>query len=40
MSSHLDLLALGPLSTLLKYQGYDINGFPFYTIKKDGKRSY
>ena len=35
-----DILAKGPLSTLLKYQGYEINGFTFYTKKQDGKSTY
>ena len=30
LDNQLDILAKGPLSTLLKYQGYEINGFTFY----------
>jgi hypothetical protein len=33
----LDLLAPGPSTTVMMYQGYDINGFTFYTKKQDGK---
>ena len=28
------------MSTYLKYQGYEINGFTFYTKKQDGKSTY
>ena len=28
------------LGTYLKYQGYEINGFTFYTKKQDGKSTY
>ena len=40
LGNQLDILAKGPLSTLLKYQGYEINGFTFYTKKQDGKSTY
>ena len=35
-----DILAKGPSSALLKYQGYEINGFIFYTKKQDEKSTY
>ena len=34
LGNQLDALAKGPLSTYLKYQGYKINGFTFYTKSK------
>ena len=40
MGNQLDALAKGPSSTYLKYQGYEINGFTFYTKKQDGKSTY
>ena len=40
MGNQLDILAKGPSSTLLKYQGYEINGFTFYRKKQDGKSTY
>jgi hypothetical protein len=40
LGNQLDILAKGPSSTLLKYQGYEINGFIFYTKKQDGKSTY
>ena len=40
MGNQLDILAKGPSSILLKYQGYEINGFIFYTKKQDGKSTY
>ena len=40
LGNQLDALAKGPLSTYLKYQGYEINGFTFYTKKQDGKSTY
>jgi hypothetical protein len=40
LGNQLDALAKGPSSTFLKYQGYDINGFTFYTKKQDGKSTY
>ena len=36
-SPQLDTLAVGPSTTLLKYQGYDINGFTYYTRHQDKK---
>ena len=38
--NQLDALAKGTLRTYLKYQGYEINGFTFYTKKQDGKSTY
>ena len=41
LDNQLDALAKGHSSTYLKYQGYEINGFTFYTQKKhDGKSTY
>jgi hypothetical protein len=40
LGNQLDILAKGPSSVLLKYQGYEINGFTFYTKKQVGKRTY
>jgi hypothetical protein len=40
LGNQLDALAKGPSSTFLKDQGYDINGFTFYTKKQDGKSTY
>ena len=40
LGNQLDALAKGPSSTYLKYQGYEINGFTFYTKKQDGKSTY
>ena len=33
-------LAWGPLFTITSYQGYDINGYTFYTIAQDNKSTY
>ena len=33
-------LACGPLFTITSYQGYDINGYTFYTIAQDNKSTY
>jgi len=33
-------LAGGPLFTITSYQGYDINGYTFYTIEQDKKSTY
>jgi len=33
----LDLLAMGPSSNVLMFQGYDINAYTFYTRKQDDK---
>ena len=35
-----NILAKGPSSTFLKYQGYEIDGFIFYTKKQDEKTTY
>jgi hypothetical protein len=40
LGNQLDILAKGPSSTLLKYQGYEINGFTFYTKKKQDGRAH
>ena len=40
LGNQLDILAKGLSSTWLKYQGYEINGFIFYTKKQDGKSTY
>ena len=40
LGNQLDALANGRSSTYLKYQGYEINGFTFYTTKQDGKSTY
>lgn len=40
LGNQLDVLGKGPLSTFLKYQGYEINGFTIYTKKQDGKSTY
>ena len=40
LGNQLNALAKGPSSTYLKYQGYEINGFTFYTKKQDGKSTY
>jgi hypothetical protein len=40
LGSQQDVLARGASSTLLKYQGYDINGFTLYTKKQDRKSTY
>ena len=36
-TTELDLLAIGPSSTVLNFQGYDINAYTFYTRKQDEK---
>jgi hypothetical protein len=33
-------LAEGPLFTITSYQGYDINGYTFYTLAQDQKSVY
>jgi len=33
-------LASGPFFTVTTYQGYDINGYTFYTIDQDKKSVY
>ena len=40
LGNQLDALAKGPSSTYLKYQGYEINGFTFYTKKQDENSTY
>jgi len=37
--AQLDVLALGLSTTLMKYKGYDINGFTFYTRQQDQRSS-
>lgn len=36
-SRQLDLLAMGPSAKVLRYQGYEINVYTFYTRKQDEK---
>ena len=38
-SKDLHHLAMGPSSTVLMYEGYDINAYTFYTRKQDAKRA-
>jgi hypothetical protein len=33
-------LARGPIFTVVTYQGYDINGYTFYTEQQDKKSTY
>ena len=33
-------MASGPLFTITSYQGYDINGYTFYTLAQDKKSTY
>jgi hypothetical protein len=33
-------LARGPIFTIVTYQGYDINGYTFYTEQQDKKSTY
>ena len=40
LGNQLDALSKGPSSTYLKYQGYEINEFTFYTKKQDRKSTY
>ena len=40
LGNQLYILAKGPSSILLKYQGYEINEFTFYKKKQDGKSTY
>ena len=40
LGNQLDALANGPSSTYLKYQGYEINGFTFYTKKSKMERAH
>jgi hypothetical protein len=39
-SEYLKKLAHGPIFTVMTYQGYDINGYTFYTEQQDKKRIY
>jgi hypothetical protein len=36
-NAQLDLLAISPSSTVLKFQGYDMNAYTFNTRKQDEK---
>lgn len=39
-SDQLYVLSRGPASTIHSFQGYDINGYTFYTRTQDAKSSY
>jgi hypothetical protein len=39
-SEYLKKLARGPIFTIMTYQGYDINGYTFYTEQQDKKITY
>jgi hypothetical protein len=39
-SEYQQMLARGPIFTVVTYQGYNINGYTFYTEQQDKKRSY
>jgi hypothetical protein len=39
-SESLKKLARGPIFTIVTYQGYDINGYIFYTEQQDKKSTY
>jgi hypothetical protein len=39
-SEDLKKLARGPILTVVTYQGYDINGYTFYTEQQDKKSAY
>jgi hypothetical protein len=39
-SEYLKKLAYSPIFTVVTYQGYDINGFTFYTEQQDKKSTY
>jgi hypothetical protein len=39
-SEYLKKLARGPIFTVMTYQGYDINGYTFYTEQQDKKSTY
>jgi hypothetical protein len=39
-SEYLKKLACGPIFTVVIYQGYDINGYTFYTEQQDKKSTY
>jgi hypothetical protein len=40
ISEYLHKLAHGPIFTVVTYQGYDINGYTFYTKRQDKKSTY
>jgi hypothetical protein len=40
ISEYLQKLACGPIFTIVTYQGYDINGYTFYTERQDKKSTY
>jgi hypothetical protein len=39
-SEYLKKLARGPMFTIVTYQGYDVNGYTFYTEQQDRKSTY
>jgi hypothetical protein len=39
-SEYLKKLAHGPIFTVMTYQGYNINGYMFYTKQQDKKSTY
>jgi hypothetical protein len=39
-SEYLKKLAHSPIFTVVTYQGYDINGYTFYTEQQDNKSTY
>jgi hypothetical protein len=39
-SEYLKKLARGPIFTVVTYQGYNINGYTFYTEQQDKKSTY
>jgi hypothetical protein len=40
ISEYLQKLARDPIFTVVTYQGYDINGYTFYTERQDKKSTY
>jgi hypothetical protein len=38
ISEYLQKLACDPIFTIVTYQEYDINGYPFYTERQDKKK--
>jgi hypothetical protein len=40
ISEYLQKLSRGPIFTVVTYQGYDINGYMFYTKRQDKKNAY
>jgi hypothetical protein len=40
ISEYLQKLAHDPIFTVVTYQGYDINGYTFYTERQDKKNTY